>query len=297
MRGNLMSGKAVIAAAVVVALAGGTAATALLMGDDRGYVPHPASVTRFDFGAAVAPPVSFDRPSLPDPRPAPDARTAVDRFLAALVAGDDDSSFALLRGVDRTRLGSVPAWTAALTGRAPIRSYAVEAAAPDPSGTGAVDVTVRVTRAPQLDPFIGFVPATAVESWRADPMPGGWGVAPEPLASTAVVLPERQATADVQRWLDSRGGCRASAQPAVLGSDRLRALLCSDDLRAGETVGYGEVDGGEALLTSYGPDVADWSRFVPVRGPGIHLVVAVAPLGAAWTVVAVLPGDGSEVAR
>ena len=305
MRENLLSGKAVIPLVVALSLVGAGGAAALVMRDDGGYAPHPPSVTRFDFGPAVAPAVSFDRVALPAAELAADAVSAVDRFLAAFAAGDDARTFALLREADRSRLGSVAAWTAALTSRPAITSYTVESSTPDAAGTGAVDVTVRVSRTPQLDAFTGFVPATTVETWRATPGRGGWRVAPEPVATTAVLLPERQATADVQRWLDTGGACEAAAAPSdvaapvVLGSDRLRALLCDDRgaLAAGNPLGYGEVDGTESLLTSYGPDVASWSRFLPVRGTDTQLVVGVAPLGATWTVVAVLPADRSGAAR
>jgi hypothetical protein len=274
-------------------------------GPDR---PDP-SVERFAFpvvepaGPTVEPPAAAQAVAPPE-EPA-DAVAAVTAVLHAVADGQPERAHGLLDAAGRARHPTPQAWARSRLDRAVPTSFAVAgtAPAPAPAAAGAVDVTVTVDHRPSLDPFLGLVPGRSEQVWRASPEAGGWRVGADPVATRFLLPPDEGAAEAVAAWVGAQAACDADAARALHAVDPLHgpADLAGAGCVGGDwTVpmvgpprGLDHLPDPATLLAAYGPSAGTWARVVSVTrgGGGDGLLVAVAPLGDAWRLIGVFPGE------
>jgi hypothetical protein len=276
------------------AIAGGVLAVLLLVlgalvlrrGDgDEGTtgVALPAPVGRSDgdpFARAGEAPVAA-----PPGSPAEAATT----FLDAEVAGDVERSFPLLSAGDRAEHGDPAGWLEAhadLWVPTGYRLTAVEEAGD--TATATADITLR----PQIDEFVGLVPARARLALPLVQEDGGWRVAFGDSTYEPEYPDEGGAVDAVRAWAEARTRCATAAQwdGGLLDSPYLADALCGaeDELRIGRPDTLDALDDAGAYLDDFGDVAADWARVVPVEGP-VRLDAVAAPLGNSWVVIGTSP--------
>jgi hypothetical protein len=226
-------------------------------------------------------------------------RAALHARLAAQVAGDQPTAWALLDRAGRTRWASVAAWAAAQPDRLQptgFRLGAERAAGPD-----TVDVAVSLTYRPGIDPFTGLTPGRTEEVWRAVREKGTWRVPADPLSRRPLLPADRAAPAAVQAWVerlvacDSAGAAALQGVPELYGPADLAGLPCQERGRwsvAGASA-FDTAAEPEPFVDAFGPEVRGWARLVAVKGPSSGYAVVVGPVGDGWRVLGTTPQQPS----
>jgi hypothetical protein len=259
-------------------------------------------------GAATVTTGSFGAPQPTGPA-APSPEEAVTRFLSAESTGDYGASWHLLSAADRDVHPTASSWVAAHAELPPITGFRMGGTRrADGRAEVSTDTDLRAT----LDEVMGLVPARATGEWTAVAEDGGWRVAWSDSRLLPVYPSDGSAPDVVRRWVERRQAC-ASPDPGleyqggVLGASYLAESLClaraaggpgrpapasaGDDVTVGRPTRLQADDDAAALLAAFGPQVAEWSRVVPVEGP-VPLQAVVAPWGSSWLVVGVLTPPG-----
>jgi hypothetical protein len=261
---------------------------------------QPASVQRLTLPGsdAAAAPAQLGPTA---PVAAGSAREAVQRFFTALARGDLVTSYGLLDRASRAagRYDSLARWTDALGQRAPVSGVTVGGERRVTGDT--TDVTVELRHPASIDPYAGLVPGRTLEVWRAHKEAGGWRVAADPVAAQALLPSDRLAPAAVNAWVGKLAGCDrrgATAQQVeadLYGQASLAQIPCKLHGRwtAGAPQPFSAVRDPTAYVAAFGAEVGSWARLVPVQGPGgSRFAAVVGPLGDAWRVIGVDPGQG-----
>ena len=276
------------------AIAGGVFALVLVLGalflwrGDGGSettgVPLPAPVGRSDGdpfaarsdGAVAAPPGSPG-----------EAATA---FLDAEVAGDLEASFGLLATEDRDEQGDVAGWEEAHADLWSPEQYRLTGVSE--AGDGAATVTAEVSLQPQIDQFVGLVPARATLTLPLVQEDGGWRVAFFESDYQPQYPDESGAVDAVRAWGEARTRCETTGQwdATLLDAPSLADSLCRAEgqLRLGAPATLDALDDAGPYLDDFGAGAADWARVVPIEGPVAFDAVA-APLGDQWVVIGSSP--------
>jgi hypothetical protein len=242
----------------------------------------------------------FANPRRPIAPAAPDARTAVERFLRGEITRDDRLAYAQLSAADRYTYPTVSTWTHHEAESAQLLTAAITSIVQD---RDAADVNVQLHQHASLDEIQGLVPADAHARFHVAREDGGWRV---DLLDSRVVADypsDRSAPAAAVAWAESRVSCAKTPKfqwRAGLygdGADLVAAQLC-DRKGAVHVDGVrplNDNDSYSALLAAFGPDVGLWARVVPLRAPSaMNLVLA--PVGEQWLVIGMLSSspDGGQ---
>ncbi len=231
-------------------------------------------------------------PAAPDaePVPAEPASTpseALERFLAAEVAGKPDRSFALLSTAGRAAYRSPAAWQASHAGFFPIMDYSLVGVNDAGDST---EVVTDVRYRPSLDEVIGLVPARAEVTWAVVKEAGGWLVDFDGAEVSPRFPADAKALTAVERWALSRQDCEEADEysAGLVGLSKLADSLC--DARGRLT--FGDVapldsDDSAAMVSAFGAPAVTWARTVRITGP-VDLTAVLAPMGDRWLVVGVL---------
>lgn len=286
-------------AGLAVAVLAGIALAALhpWRSDATGSYRQPSSVTSLNLpGGPEAPGSPAPAPAVRLPAGADvSATAAVATFLRARSDGDAATSFALLAPDSRRAYATQALWVDAMAELPAPGAFIV---GEGQAAGDAMEVSVDVRRTPLLNSFVGFVPAQAVEVYRAVRFGPAWRVDPEPVRVTPDLISDRTAAAAVTAWLDrvaacdGRGAVALQVAPELLGDDSVPGAICAKQLqlRAGPAQ---PISGGPStapFLSAYGPELGLWARLVPVTGADQQLLVGVAPLGQSWRVFGIVPG-------
>jgi len=260
----------------------------------------PASVQQLDLPASSAagpPPAEFTPAAQPPATGS--AREAVRRFLAARAGGDLAAAFNQLDQASRARYGSTARWTDALADRPPVAGFRL--GEQRQAGAGAADVTAEVRHPAAIDPFAGLIPGRSLEVWRAHREAGRWRVEAEPRSVRPLLPADASAPNAVSVWLrallacDADGAGRLQVEPDLYGPAALAAAPCKQ--RGRWTVGaaqpFGPAGDSQPYVAAFGPDVTNWARLVPVRGPRTGFYAVVGPLGDAWRVMGTSPMEAA----
>lgn len=287
----------------VLGLVLGLGAAFAVRGHDHGG-GQPASVQRLTLpGSAAAAPVQLGPTA---PVAAGSAREAVQRFFDALARGDLVTSYGLLDQASRAagRYDSLARWTEAQSQRAPVSGVTVGGDRRVSADT--TDVTVELRHPAAIDPYAGLVPGRSLEVWRAHKEAGGWRVAADPVWAQALLPSDRLAPAAVNAWVGRLAGCdqrdAATLQvlPDLYGQAALAQTPCKlhGHWSAAAAQPFSAVSDPSSYVAAFGAEVSVWARVVPVQGPGgSHFAAVVGPLGDAWRVLGVDPGQGSPAGR
>lgn len=285
---------------VVVGLALGLGGITLLRAHDRPtYHPHPPSVKTFAF-----PTVSPEAPAVgagqPDAPPAPavepaDAQAALTAVLQALSAGTPEQAYPLLDAPSHTRYPALAAWINAQANLVQPQTFKLGASRPAAELPDAVDVDVAATHKPSLDPFRGLVPARSQSVWEVRREAAGWRVGAEPISFKPILPTDTSAGPVVQDWVtrlaacDTAGAASLQVTPSLYGPAGLVRAPCDErgTWTAGKVEGFDHTPDPTAFLAAFGPEVGTWGRLVPVQGPGLKFLAAVAPMGDGWQVMGV----------
>lgn len=218
---------------------------------------------------------------------------AVEQFLQAVQQDDGAASFALLSDPVRAEYGSLASWEADPDAVPDVVGFEVEEAPADAGGPRTVTTLTRYRSS--LDSVAGLVPARARTSWAVVRDEDGWAVDLDATTEVPLLPPEADAVQAARAWVERAQGCQPEPR-ALAGQSRPAASLCRAQgavATADTATPLTPLEVGE-LQNSLGGDVGEWARQVQVTSP-VALVAILAPLGDAWTVVAVLepPGAGS----
>jgi len=276
------------------AIAGGVFAVVLLVlgalvlrrGDERTTgVALPAPVGRSDgdpFAAAT------DEAPVAAPPGSP-AETAT-AFLDAEVAGDVERSFPYLSADDRAEQGNAAGWLEAHADLWTPTGYRLTDVTE--AGDGTTTATADVTLEPQIDEFVGLVPARARLSLPLVQEDGGWRIAFGDSGYQPSYPDDAGAVDAVRAWGEARTRCQTAAQwdGGLLDSPYLAEQLCGthDDVRLGRSDTLDALADAGPYLADFGERAADWARVVPVEGP-VELDAVTAPLGDRWVVIGTSP--------
>jgi len=257
---------------------GGTATTG---------VPLPAAVGRSDGDPFAA------RPEGPVPAPPGSAAEAATAFLDAEAAGDVERSFGLLAAGDRDEQGSPAGWLETHADLWTPTDVTLTGVTEDgPTATAEADVVLR----PQLDEFVGLVPARARLTLPLVREDGGWRVAFAESAYEPAYPDEAGAVDAVRRWAGARSRCSTTDEwdGGLLDSPYLADALCGaeGEVRLGRPDTLDALDDAGAYLDDFGDRAADWARVVPVEAPVPFDAVA-APLGDGWVVIGTSPREAA----
>jgi hypothetical protein len=241
------------------------------------FTPPDLSVTNVDLPTAV--------PEPPGPA-APTPDDAVQRFVAAEIAGDYAASWALLATDTRASLGVVAEWTRRHAQLPHLLSFRAE-------GTDGDRVVGTATLRPELNEVVGAVPERATVTWTAVAEDGGWRVA----FNETRIVPEwpddASAPAAVTRWVESHQRCEDPGaleyRAGLVGVAGLAERLCdaSGETRVGRAVVLGTRPDPASVLAAFGPGADQWARTVELTGP-VEAYAVVAPLGEEWVVIGLL---------
>jgi hypothetical protein len=238
-------------------------------------------------------------PSAGPPVRAGSARAALHARLAAQVAGDQQTAWALLDRAGRTRWASVAAWAASQPDR--LQPTGFRLGAERAAGRDSVDVTVSLTYRPGIDPFTGLTPGRTEEVWRAVREQGSWHVPADPVSRTPVLPADGAAPAAVQAWVerllacDQAGAAALQAVPELYGPADLAGVPCQERGRwsVANAAGFDSAAEPEPFVDAFGPEVRGWARLVSVKGPRTSYAVVVAPVGDGWRVLGTSPQQPS----
>ncbi|MDQ2826486.1 MAG: hypothetical protein M3Y04_05965 [Actinomycetota bacterium] len=285
---------------VVVGLALGLGGIALVRAHDKPtYHPHPPTVRQFAFPAG--PPAALAANTGPaEAAPAPtvepaDARAALTAVLQALAAGTPEQAYPLLDTASHTRYPSLAAWTGAQADLVQPLTFDLGASRPAAEQADAVDVDVAATHKPSLDPFRGLVPARSQSVWEIRREAAGWRVGSAPITFKPVLPADASAGPLVQDWVtklaacDTAGAASFQVTPNLYGPAGLVRAPCDEHgtWTAGKAEGLDHTSDPKVFLAAFGPEVGIWARLVPVQGPGMKFLAAVAPMGDGWQVMGV----------
>ena len=250
-------------------------------------VPLPAAVGRSD-----GDPFARDAgaPLLATPGSPAEAATA---FLDAEVAGDLETSFTYLAADDRAEQGTPAGW---LETHADIWTpTAARLTGVIEDGEGLATATADVELRPQIDEFVGLVPARARLTLPLVQEDGAWRVAFADSTYEPAYPDEGGAAEAVRTWAEARTDCATSAQwdRGLLDSPYLGEALCGADgeVRVGRVDTLDALEDASADLADFGQGAGDWARVVPVEGP-VALEAVAAPLGDRWVVIGTSPPGG-----
>jgi hypothetical protein len=258
---------------------------------------HPASVRSLTFPGgppASTAPTAVTTVRLPAGADS-SATAAVATYLRARSDGDTATSYALLSAIAKRSFPTEATWVNAVADLPAPATFLVSG---HKDAGGGTEVSVDVRRTPVLNSFVGFVPARAIEVYRAVRSGAGWRVDAQPVRVTPNLISDRSAAADVTAWLNRLAACdTAGAAPLqvsadLLGDAALPQAICAQHTRL-RAAPVRPVVGGPstaAFLAAYGPDLGSWARLVPVTGPSQQLLVGVAPLGPSWRVFGIVSG-------
>lgn len=266
------------------------------LGADRAgtAAPAPPTVTR------VAAPADADAlAALPEPGPLIAASTAVDAelavagYLTAEARGDFHASYDFISAADRATHPSVAAWVGAHADLPPVTGFAVEAI--EQTGDGRAEVTTLTGYEPGLDQVLGLVTSRGRATWTAVQEEGFWRVLLTESAVEPLYPPDAAAVDVAGAWASARIACQPTVdlESGLLGVPSLGAQLCGQEGAAelGEAAPLATTEPAGALVSAYGPEVTEWARVVPLRAPVAQQVV-LAPIGADWRVIGLLPARG-----
>jgi len=269
------------------------------LGDGGDGATEPVTTTR------VAGPGDADADALaPLPEPGPpvapsaagNAEQAVAGYLTAEARGDFAASYDFLSAADRVTYPSAAAWVGAHADLPTVTAFAVEQVGQveqvEQTGGEQAKVTTLTGYEPGLDQVLGLVPSRGRAIWTAVEEDGVWRVL---LAESTVepLYPPDDAAADAAiAWASARIACEPTGEleSGLLGVPSLAAQLCGRGGAAelGDVAPLASTEPATALVSAYGPEVTEWARVVPVLSP-IPQQVVLAPIGAEWRVVGVLP--------
>jgi hypothetical protein len=276
-----------IAGGAFVVLALVVGALVLRRGDGDGGttgVPLPAAVGRSD-GDPFA-----TRGGEPVPAPPGSPAEAATAFLDAEVAGDVERSFPYLSADDRAEQGDPAGWLEAHADLWTPTGYRLTDVTE--AGDGTATATAGVTLEPQIDEFVGLVPARARLSLPLVQEDGGWRIAFGDSGYQPTYPDDAGAVDAVRAWGEARTRCQTAAQwdGGLLDSPYLADALCGADgaLRLGPPDTLDALDDARAYLDDFGEAAGDWARVVPVDGP-VALDAVAAPLGDSWVVIGTTP--------
>ena len=277
------------------AIAGGVLAVLLLVlgalvlrrgdgGEGTTGVALPGPVGRSDGDPFAA------RDEGPVPVPPGSPAEAATAFLDAEVAGDTATSFPYLSADDREEHTDAAGWLEDHADLWTPTSYRLTAVTPAADGTATA--TADVALKPEIDEFVGLVPARATLTLPLVSEDGGWRVAFSESAYEPRYPDDAGAVDAVRTWAEARTRCQTAAQwqADLLDSPYLADGLCHADgeLRLGRPDTLDALDDAGAYLDDFGSRAADWARVVPVEGPVTFDAVA-APLGDSWVVIGTSP--------
>jgi hypothetical protein len=278
-----------------LAIAGGVIAVLLLVvgalvlrrGDGDGGttgVALPGPVGRTDGDPFAA------RQQDPVPVPPGSPAEAASAFLDAEVAGDADASFPRLSADDRTEHSDAAGWLEDHADLWTPSSFCL--AEVRETGDGTATATAAVELEPQLDEFVGLVPARATLTLPLVQEDGGWRVVFSESSYEPSYPDEAGAVDAVRTWAEARTRCETAAQwhADLLDSPYLADSLCGaeGELRLGRPDTLDALDDAGAYLDDFGTRAADWARVVPLDGP-VELDAVAAPLGDSWVVIGTSP--------
>ena len=260
------------------------------------YRPQAPSISEFSFATTVpdgpppAPdtlPVLYTEPATP--------RAAVTAFLTPLTDGRPVDAYPLLDEASRRRYPTLASWVRAQADRATPLTFTVGTARPSADRPGAFEVELVATHTSSLDPIRGLVPARSTSVWLVRLENDAWRVSVDPLEFRPVLPGDAAATAAVQGWVNLLATCDAPAAaalqvtPNLYGPAALARTPCEarGAWTAGEPTGLDRSPDPRAFLAAFGPEVGTWARLVPVRGPAVGFLAAVAPMGDGWQVMGV----------
>lgn len=285
----------------VVALVGCGVAVGLLLARLGAGPAGPTAAAPVTVDRAAAPADGDALAALPEPGPlvaaseAGSAEQAVAGYLTAEARGEFAASYEFLSAADRASYPSVAAWVGAHADLPPITAFAMEQpGGAEQAGVAQATVTTLTGYEPGLDPVLGLITSRGRATWTVVDEGGVWRVA---LADSAVepLYPPDAGAADVARaWADARVACAPTAEleSGLLGVPALAAELCERGGAAevGEVSSLTTTTPATALVSAYGPEVTEWARVVPVHAP-VPQQLVLAPLGARWRVIGVLPAS------
>ena len=215
---------------------------------------------------------------------------AATAFLDAEVAGDVERSFPLLSADDRAEQRGPAGWLEAHADLWTPTGYRLTEVSE--AGDGTASASADVTLRPQIDEFVGLVPARARLVLPLAQEDGGWRVAFAASTYEAEYPDEGGAVDAVRSWARARTRCATAAQwdGGLLDSPYLADALCGaeGELRLGRPETLDALDDAGAYLDDFGAGAADWARVVPVEGP-VPLDAVAAPLGDSWVVIGTSP--------
>ncbi len=259
------------------------------------YQPHPPSVRQFAFSTeAPAGPPPTEAVAAPASEP-PDAPTALVDVLQAMVDGKPEVAYSLFDASSRTRYPTLTSWISAQANLAVPLTFQLGASRPAPEQPDTFDFDVAATHHSSLDPFRGLVPARSKSTWEVRREGNAWRVGAEPVSFHPVLPADASAIPVVQSWVTDLAACdsarAASLQvsAALYGPAGLAQAPCAKRgmWTTGTPVGIDGTPDPKAFLAAFGPEVGTWARLVPVQGPGMKFLAAVAPVGDSWQVMGV----------
>ncbi len=259
------------------------------------YQPHPPSVRQFAFPTvAPAGPPPSEAVAAPAGEPS-DARTALVDVLQAMVDGKPEVAYPLFDNSSRTRYPTLTSWMSAQANLAVPLTFELGASRPALEQPDTFDFDVAATHRSSLDPFRGLVPARSKSVWEVRREGDAWRVGAEPVSFRPVLPPDTSAVPVVQDWVtrlaacDTTGAASLQVTPSLYGPAGLVRAPCDEHgaWTAGNAEGLDHTSDPKAFLAAFGPDVGTWARLVPVQGPGMKFLAAVAPVGESWQVMGV----------
>lgn len=278
-----------LVAVLLVGLAGGVGAARLAWDDGQGGDPaDPADpAAAVDVAPVADPPAIRDVVAVDAGPGAPDARTAIEAFLAAERDGRFDDSYRLLSEADRARYRTSDGWRAAHESLAPITGFHVATVEVDrDTATSAVELSLDAG----LDEVVGLVPGAADAVVIAVDGGDGWRVAFTEGTLRPRYLDERAAPAAVADWATARQACEQPEQydGGLVGFPTLGDALCgaAGAVTVGPPAPLAEVDAAR-FVSAFGPDATVWARVVALEAP-VPLRAVVAPVGDRWLVIGLL---------
>jgi hypothetical protein len=231
----------------------------------------------------------------PVPVPPGSPAEAVTAFLDAEVAGDAERSFPYLSADDRADHTDAAGWLEDHADLWTPEAYRLTDVTE--SGDGTAAATADVTLEPQIDEFVGLVPARATLTLPLVQEDGGWRVAFSDSTYEPQYPDEAGAVDAVRAWAEARTRCETTAQwdAALLDSPYLADELCGaeGELRVGRPDTLDALDDAGAYLADFGSRAGDWARVVRIDGP-VALDAVAAPLGDSWVVIGTSPREAGR---
>jgi hypothetical protein len=261
-------------------------ATESIYDEDRSVtslkLPGDASGTpRAIKGAIVAAP---DRPV-----------AAVEQFLAAEVAGDFATSYALLSRQDRAANVSASVWERRHATMPALRGFA---GARVDGNAGAVSVAIDYDAV--LDPVLGLVPAHAVAAFATRAEDGGHRVHFSETAITPLHLDPAGAANAAARWADASRRCASPpnqwrAELLGDGAAEVASSLCGARVTiADASQPFADRNGVEPFVAAFGSEVGTWARTVAVDDGRIASDLVLAPVGDEWIVIGAITSSSGN---